>query len=256
MFFALSKVLFFLLNPLNWIVLLLLGALFFRRKRWKRRCLRTALGVAVVFSNPLLFDQLVGVWEMETVEKSALNETYDVAIVLGGYTEFQQKRALNSYNFSESVDRITTAVELYQTGQVKHILLSGGSGKLLEEEPSEAQAMQQFLRKLNMPDTAVWADPTSRNTRANALHSKALLDEKMPDARCLLITSAIHMPRAKACFEKVNLEVDYLSVDYLQAPQKWLPVNTILPSTEVMDDWQRLLKEWVGYVVYKMQGYA
>jgi len=256
MFFALSKLLYFLLQPLNWIVILLLVALFLRKGKWKRRCLRTGVAILLVFSNPLLFNQLVGWWETETIEKDELSEQHDVAIVLGGYAGFRFPEDIESYDFSKSVDRLTAAVELYKSGKVDYILLTGGSGQLLKEVPSESVGMHRFLRKLEVPDTAIWVEPDSRNTRENALNSKALLDEKMPNARSILITSAIHMPRASDCFEKVDLNPTLLSVDHISRPQEWLLNDFLMSSAPALREWERLLKEWVGFVVYKLQGYA
>lgn len=255
MFFILSKILHFLTQPINWIVVLLLFGLFLKNGKWKKRCLRTGVVLLLVFSNPLLFNLFARWWEVETISPEEITASYDVAIVLGGYAGFQTYPSLATYNFSESVDRITTALELYADDKVKAIVLTGGSGSLTVDEPSEATAINTFLQKLNIPASAIWVEPDSRNTHENAAFTKELLSEKQPAARCLLITSAFHMRRAKACFEQVGLSCTPLSVDYMSEPQRWTPDALFLPSTSVLDHWGKLTKEWVGYVVYWAQGY-
>ena len=64
------------------------------------------------------------------------------------------------------------------------------------------------------------------------------------------------MRRALACFVKQGLQTDPYPVDYKTKPEKekgdfWVK---LLPSLNNMMFWNLLMKEWVGYIAYKMRG--
>ena len=65
MFFLLSKILFFLLNPVNWLILLLAAWLLVRNKVYKKRLLIITLVVAALFTNGALFGSLLSWWQPE-----------------------------------------------------------------------------------------------------------------------------------------------------------------------------------------------
>ncbi|NJN34334.1 MAG: YdcF family protein [Saprospiraceae bacterium] len=74
------------------------------------------------------------------------------------------------------------------------------------KEVSEAAMTLPFLKTLGMPDSDIVLETKSRNTRENAILTKVILDKMgFGQARCLLITSAFHVPRASAIFKKVGI---------------------------------------------------
>ena len=64
MFFILSKLLVFIITPLVWIIILLLFAVFSKIETRKRKCLRWALGLTLLFTNPFIFDESARLWEI------------------------------------------------------------------------------------------------------------------------------------------------------------------------------------------------
>ena len=95
----------------------------------------------------------------------------------------------------------------------------------------------------------------SRNTRENALFSKRLLAQMPGRERCLLITSAWHMRRASACFDKIGLPMDTYCVDYMRNTSQswWQDVLSFNP--DLLQRWESLFKEWLGIVAYWLKGY-
>ncbi|MCD4679537.1 MAG: hypothetical protein K8S00_04040, partial [Bacteroidales bacterium] len=63
MFFYLSKILSFLLQPLTWIIILMLLALVNRNKKKLKRLLFIAFITLYLFSNPFIVDEVIRVWE-------------------------------------------------------------------------------------------------------------------------------------------------------------------------------------------------
>ncbi len=86
--------------------------------------------------------------------------------------------------------------------------------------------------------------------------SAELIRKNFPEARCLLITSAVHMRRAGACFLKEGIEVDIFPTDPRAEPIQLLaPEKMILPTATGFVEWEALAREWAGFAVYWMRGY-
>lgn len=209
-----------------------------------------------VFGNALISDGFLYWWEPAPRSAAEMEDSYDLAIVLGGYSNFLVQAPRDLQHFNDRANRFNNTLELYGRGKVQRILLSGGSGALVRRSPPEAEVSAAFLRTIGLPDSAIIVEARSRNTRENARYTAQLLEDRYPGARCLLITSAFHMPRAHACFKKAGVTCDTFPVDYLQETPVWTPDYWLLPRASRLGYWELLIKEWVGWVVYKMRGWA
>lgn len=255
MFFILSKILFIFIQPINWVLGSLLFALFTKKPIRKKRAMVLASVLFVFFTNRLVFNQFAKLWELKTITADQIQQPYDIGILLGGYSNSQIRPTHDRFNFSSRANRFLNAFELYKTGKVKKLLLTGGSGDILQKNPSEADGMRLFLLRLGVPDEDIIVEAKSRNTWENALFTKMILDEKYPNASCLLITSAWHMRRSIGCYEKAGVAFSPFSVDFVTEKDRWHPENSIIPDRAGFYFWEMLIKEWVGCVMYKLQGY-
>ena len=256
MFFILSKVLFFLIQPVNWMVFPLLYALFGKNKVWKKRALILAVSTSIFFSNHFIFNQCIKPWEVDTILMTDIEEPYDIGILLGGYSNFFAQPDTDRYNFNERGSRFFQTYELYKKGKFKKFLLTGGSGFMFGTDKSEAVLAREYLLILGVPDEDIIVEPDSKNTYENAIFTKAILEEKYPDASCLLITAAWHMRRSKACFDKAGVKYTAFSVDFIGEKNRLAPASIIIPNSETIWRWEIFIKEMVGMVAYKMRGYA
>jgi uncharacterized SAM-binding protein YcdF (DUF218 family) len=255
MFFFLSKALYFLIQPLNWIAGLLLFSLFSKNQKWKKRTKVAAVVLLLFFSNNFILNQMIRSWETDIVPVSALDQDYDIGIVLGGYSNLR-KLPRDRFHFSDNANRLTQALELYKQGKVKKLLLTGGSGSLMQKMPSESREIVPFLLKMGVAENDLIIDPFARNTRENAVYTKKILEQDYPGASCLLITSAVHMRRSKACFKKENIQFTPYSTDVMSETSLSSPAKFIIPNPGGFRRWEALIKEWVGYAVYKVMGYV
>ena len=73
---------------------------------------------------------------------------------------------------------------------------------------------------LNVPEDALWYETKSLNTYENALHTRQILD-KNGISHIVLVTSAVHMPRALALFEKQGFSVIPAPTDYNVTQADW-----------------------------------
>jgi len=259
LFFLLSKILSFLIRPINWIAVLLLLSLFSKKQKRKKIYVLGGVSLFLFFSNPLICSYVIKAQELKTLSPKEIEQPFDIGIILSGFSNNRGYKPLNEsyYYFSgRSSNRLTQPLQLYKQGKVKQILLSGGYSNIIGKKVSESEKTKQFLQGLDFLAEDIYVEPDSRNTYENALNSKLFIEKNFPDSslRIALFTSAFHMRRAKKCFEKVGLEVTPISVDFYQNNQP-LSFNCLLPSPAVLETWQLLIKEWVGMMAYRIKGY-
>jgi uncharacterized SAM-binding protein YcdF (DUF218 family) len=253
MFFALSKLLAFSITPALWITLLLLIAVFTKKETLKKRCLWWALGLFLFFSNKFIFNEVVRPWEVAITETKDLKK-YDIGIVLGGMSSFNEN--LDRVQFYRGVDRLLQAIELYRKGHIKKIIFTGGSGRLLHPEMKEGKYLKRYFDYFNIPETDYLIESESQNTHQNATMTKAILDKEHLTGNVLLITSAFHMRRSLGCFKKAGIIADPYSTDLYGGGRSFEFDHLFIPDTSALEGWTNLLHEVVGFIIYKIMGYA
>jgi uncharacterized SAM-binding protein YcdF (DUF218 family) len=92
----------------------------------------------------------------------------------------------------------------------------------------------------------------ARNTLENAIFTAEMLKPK-PQDKWILITSAFHMPRAKALFEAQSFQILAWPVDYRTAGagDRW---SFFLPPSDGLRRLDLAAKEWVGLVISWLRG--
>ncbi len=253
MFFILSKLLLFLIKPFVWILVLCVFAYWTKRPKRRKRSLILAAVLAVFFSNGFIYTSFLKAWEIEGIKISEV-EACDYGIVLSGMASFNNE--LNRLSLRGGGDRIWQALNLYHAGKIKKIVLSGGSGQLIDKGLRESSQLAEVLENWGIPPSDIIVEPDALNTFQNAEQTSRILKASYPNLRTgILITSGFHMRRAKACFEKQNLSLEPFSVCVSDKTQGNPLSSFIIPKVSVMSDWENLLKEMVGFVVYDCVGY-
>jgi len=248
MFFFISKTLTFLLMPLTWILIAALIALLSKQKFWKY----LTFFLILFFSNPFLAHQAMEFWQTppKTIQTLA---KYKIGIVLTGVTmEYEPK---DRVYFNKGADRIWHTYLLYKEKKIEKILITGAYSK--KETESESSKLQTFLLEVGVPKEDIWIENRAVNTYQNAIFSKELLDKKnLSLEKHLLISSAFHLPRAIACFQKAGLTVESFSTDfYTEKPYHLSFRKALFPSVQALSQWNTLSKEIFGYMVYAVLGY-
>jgi len=253
MFFILSKLFSFLFSPLSWVLIFLLAGLFVKRTDLKRRLLITGIAMLIFFSNPLIRQLAFGVWEPPFTKEENL-KTFEVAVILGGAMRYYNSETDRPV-YGPSVERLMQVVNLYFKGKVRKILISGGSGLLTLQEPKEAPVLMKEMVNMGVKPEDILLESKSRNTYENAVFTSSMLREMNFKGELLLITSAYHMPRSLACFHKAGINAVPFPVDSYAGRITWTPGRLIIPDSENLTNWDMLIHEWVGCMVYKIRGY-
>ncbi len=254
MFFILSKVLVFLLSPLVWIVLILLYAFLSKNRKNKKYSFLTALSLLLVFSNSLLVNEAFLLWEDRPVAISQL-KSYETAIVLTGVSSVREDFPDRVF-FDKGADRLLHTVQLYRLGKIRKILISGGSGSVINRSLPEARQMERVFLYCGIPAEDIILEEQSRNTAESSVFTKRITDSLNLGSEFLLVTSAFHMPRSMGCFKKAGLTVRPYPVDLYSRRRNYNLSAILMPSEYALYQWSVLLHEVTGYIVYKIMGYS
>ncbi len=254
MFFFLSKTLNYLFHPLTIVCGLLIIAFFIKRKKRKRKFFAVGLLMLLFISNQFLANEVMRIWELPATPLKEIHKKYEVGIILTGVTKTNVGPTDRVY-FQRGADRVIHTVQLYKTGIVKRILVSGGSGSLKERSRQEADELADALQLMGVPKEDILIENQSRNTYESAHAVKNEFGNKYSSDQCLLITSAFHMRRSRACFQKAGWELDTFTADFLSREREFTPDSWLIPRVEAIVIWQVLTKEWMGLLAYKIAGY-
>lgn len=256
MFFILSKTLMYLLLPVVWVLGILIWAALTKKATRRKKLTWTAIGLFILFSNEWAVTQVFRWWEYPVKPISSYKGTYDVAVVLGGFTDLAKQPRDRVY-LSQGADRLMHAVYLYRLGMVKNILATGGSGILnFQGIASEAERIHQVMLTCQVDSHHIFLEAKSKNTYENALFSAPILRKHFPGGRILVFTSAFHCRRAKACFEKQGFDVEMFPVDFRYYDNYFNAEKTFIPNDGAWAKWSLIIHELAGYIMYKIQGYA
>ena len=208
------------------------------------------LGFAWLFiwSLPTTSDALRGAIELGAGPRTLTDLPHQpVAIVLGGGVSGPRPPMRPDPDLGSAADRLWHAARLYHAGKTPKLLLSGGTTRT--GDGSEAQAMRRFLLDMGVPNSAIWLEDASINTASNAQHTAQLLrDQQITSA--LLVTSALHMPRARAAFEHAGIQVYPAPTDFEVIPMP-LELHRFLPDASALLGSSRAFKELIGLWVAK-----
>lgn len=236
-----------LLSPFNWIIILLIAAWVFRNRSAKKICIIVACCIFILFGNKATFNWYAKTWQPAPVAINSLTQ-YSCGIVLGGFAGPDEEG--HGY-FTAASDRFIQAVKLYKLGIVKHLLISGGNGKQDDKNFREASWVKGEMITFDVPDSVIFAEDNSVNTRQNAINSKQILDSLQLKPPYLLITSAFHVPRAALLFKKAGVPVISFPCNYTEG-RGIFSFWDLLPKTSVLMNWNPYLKETVGYWWYEL----
>ena len=225
---------------------------------WLLHWRRTAVAVAgcavawsALWSVPLASDWLRHTLASRTpaVAEAALPEADAIVVLGGGQYAWLRRRDVDPYLLERS--RLAAGARAWLEGRAPLVVLSGGrsGGHGL----TEAGRMAEAIVRLGVPRSALLLEQRSRDTAGNAKFTAQLAREHGV-RRILLVTSAVHMPRAELLFRNAGLQVVPVPVPEgaprLTWRERWLPSPGAL--------WRsgRALKEYAGLLSVRLRSHA
>ncbi|MER8829400.1 YdcF family protein [Mesorhizobium sp. M0938] len=254
MFYYLSKVFWLLVQPLNLSIILLLAGLLAAMVGW-RQLAATASMLAFLILGLSAWTSL-GAMMLSPLEerfpRPPLPERVDGIIVLGGGMEGAINFVRAGYELNASGDRMVEAAVLARRFPAAKVVISGGTIAMIGEGEGDAVSAPRLLTAFGVTTDRLILENKSRNTYENAVFSRELVTPK-PGETWLLVTSAFHMPRAKALFGKAGFATVPWPVDYRTSGKEGFglfrddPFGSLQTTTTAV-------REWIGLAAYWLSG--
>lgn len=262
MFLFLSKLLPSFIYPLGlslWLMVVV-GIVARRQKLRLRYLVLVSVLVLWLASNGGIANSLVQSLEWRYLPPPDLPDA-DAIVLLGGSTRSAiYPRPMP--DLTEQGDRVIYAAKLYREGKAPIVIASGGRIPWLSDDPPESADMASLLEFMGVPSTAIVQDPRSLNTRENAVNVGQILDDR-GWKRILLVTSAMHMPRSQAIFQKLNIDSIPAPTDFTvsQSDRQRHRFNLgagliqVLPDAHHLYRTTQAIKEYIGLGIYGLKGW-
>jgi uncharacterized SAM-binding protein YcdF (DUF218 family) len=255
MFFYLSKIVWFVVQPSSAILALAIaGAVLLYTRRWRlgRAAVVTAVLLLGVAGLSPLGQALILPLEQRFPPVAEPAPAPDGIIVLGGAFDTLVSAARGVAALNEAAERLTALVSLARRYPQAKIVFSGGSPQVFFSGARETDIARDMLADAGIAPERLILEDRSLNTFQNALLTKGILRPKASE-RWLLVTSAYHMPRAIGSFRRVGFPVTAYTVDYRTRGL----VDLLRPFDKVSEGLRRVdiaTREWVGLIVYWLTG--
>jgi len=159
------------------------------RRRW------WLIALIVIIGVPGLVTLASGI---EVLRYAAMSDDgpADAAIVLGAAVRTTGPSPVY-------VERLNHAIELYRSGAVKYLIMTGGKG--LGERVAEADAGRDQAIAAGVPAAAILTETQSRDTRGNLANAKPIVVAHDFD-KVLIVSDPLHMARAMQIAAEVGLD--------------------------------------------------
>ena len=239
----------FLLPPLSLVLLACLGWWLARRFRFAgNTIIVTAIALLLVLSTGAGSRLLVAPLENRSlpVPNPKMVNAQAIVILGGGRSFAAPEDGDRDQPSTQTLARLRHGARLHRLTGLP-VLVSGGAPDRGGE--SEAAVMARALRE-DFQIPVRWIEDTSENTAQNAAHAATLLQEAGIH-RVLLVTDAIHMPRAMQIFSKTGLTVMSAATDFRS--RKPLSAADFIPSAGPLQSSHYALHEWIGMVWYRLR---
>jgi uncharacterized SAM-binding protein YcdF (DUF218 family) len=168
----------------------------------------------------------------------------DGIIVLSGAERAGQSKLYGQPLLNTAADRLTTFLMLARRFPEARLVHSGDT-----VPDSESAVARQLLLGAGIDPQRIVFENKSRITCESP---RATLDVVAVDAsqRWLLVTSAMHMPRAVACFRAAGWDVTPYPTNFRRGSEPF----SALPDN--LEDVDLATHEWVGLLYYRLRGYT
>ncbi len=261
MFIFLSKLLPICLYPLSLAALLLIGGLLIRKPQGRKWAFFLATLLIWVGGNGWVTGALLKSLEWQYLPLVEIPQAEAIVVLGGGTQPFVYPRP--GPEVDDAGDRIIYGARLYREGKAPLILVTGGRLPWSFSPQGAAHEMADLMTFMGVPEEMILLEEKSANTYENAIFTKDIL-EPMGITRIILVTSAFHMPRSVAVFEKQGFDVipaptDFIITEFnedLPFSQIWPNyLFSIFPTAANLNQTTLALKEYIGILTYWARGW-
>lgn len=195
---------------------------------------------------------MMGLLEWQAGERTARPGDVQAMVVLsGGLYHVMPPEPAVVPGFG-TYSRCRHAAWLYHQGWRVPVVVTGGAAPL---GANFADVMAETLRKEGVPPGDILLERRSSSTHENAVFAAQLLHPR-GIRRILLVTEAHHMPRARGAFAKAGFEVYVAPCFYRTREFRGTWSDWLLPQLKSVRMFEAALHEFIGLLIYRLQGIA
>jgi uncharacterized SAM-binding protein YcdF (DUF218 family) len=256
MSFTLKKIISSLMMPLPIsIFLLLIGVLLICFTHFRRTgifSLLFALLVLLLFSTyyfpHFLVTQLESRYPPLVQAPKGVNTIVVLGAGVGGSKQYPANTRLDAASLSRLIEGVRLYRQLQEKGISARLILSGG--RVFGVATTTARDLRNTALVLGVTPKDMLIENGSADTYEEALYLKPLLKGQA----FMLVTSATHMPRAMALFQKVGLDPIAAPTGFIskkaRRPFYYLPnSNNLTNSSIALHEYLGLLwSKWIGII--------
>ncbi len=214
-----------LIQPLGmaWAGLVVATILCLCRRRWLGAAVGGLCSLLLWFiSQPPVATHLLGRLERPWLHHTLAEcPSADAVIVLGGGWR-PSRPGFEGLDLTAAVDRWIAGVELCRRGRATNLVVGGDPIQPPPGTRPAAAGLRDWLTNWGLPTFQLESLGPVRTTRDEALRTRELVD-RTGWKRVILVTSAFHMRRAIAAFEKVGISVEPAACDFQVEPGAYEP---------------------------------
>jgi uncharacterized SAM-binding protein YcdF (DUF218 family) len=229
-----------------------------KHKLIKRSCFWTACGILFLSGNEWVVAGLVGHLERQYLPQETV-PVVDCILVLSGGT-LGRLPPRSTIEVDDAGDRVLYGAYLYRERKAPFIICTGGTVIGGTSIRPAAEDMAELLELLGVPNDAIIKETKARNTYEHAINLRTVLAER-DFKRILLVTSAMHMPRAIGVFEHVCPGIQFIAAptDFRVTrgfTDPWYyAVIALIPTPHRLLDVSEALHEYFGIFYYRVRGW-
>ncbi|MGN6669978.1 MAG: YdcF family protein [Candidatus Nucleicultricaceae bacterium] len=174
------------------------------------------------------------------------------AILLGGSFDRPVTVARGTLSYTPAAGRFNGFVELAKQNPRLKLVFTGG-GVAIPGAKSESDYAKELFESMGFDTSSIIFEGSSKDTVQNATLSFNLVKPK-PGEKWLLVTSALHMPRAVGLFEGAGWSVVPYPVDYHTSGRYDKAPN--LSIVKAFYAWHHAIREFVAMTNNYINGYS
>lgn len=224
------------------------------------------LGFLLLAATPAVVNRFLHYTEnLVEIDERCIEEMSPLVVLSGGVSSAVRSTEDLGSVYEATFVRMAEAIALIrqQSARDYDIYLVGGS---MRRGIAEADVMQHFFELTGVAQTRLITERQSSNTAESAIELARMFETAFEAAsesanrqgslqapKIRLLTSALHMARARAVFVSQGFDVCPVHVDRRAIPD--VPWRFLIPQLSVLKKFDALLHEWIGILFYKFKGY-
>jgi uncharacterized SAM-binding protein YcdF (DUF218 family) len=251
--FLLKKIASQFLSPLTVCIILLVIGMFMLlfTRRQKTGKLLTASGVVflLLMSYDALPDRVIGILEHEYPPLNEISPVSDakwIVVLGGGHTSDRNLPALSRLS-GDSLARIIEGLVIHKRLPHSRLLFSGG--KAFDSE-SESKTMADVAVQLGLKRSFIVEESAGQDTDDQAVLIKNIVGKD----KFILVTSAYHMPRSMALFQKQGMHPIPAPAGHKVKNNETINPYMYFPDSDGIEKMEFAVHEYLGLIWSKLTG--